>query len=66
MRDLLLARAQSAILENRILRREAKSLRDEINNARAKLRLSAFESEMQCAESKAIREDRHLRTKSRA
>lgn len=59
MPDPLLARAQLAILENRTLRREANSLRDQIDDARARLRLSVFESEMQCMEFKAIREDRH-------
>jgi hypothetical protein len=61
MLDPLLARAQLAALENRTLRREGKSLRDQINDARAKLRLSVFESEMQRAEFKAICEDRHWR-----
>ncbi|GLR85842.1 hypothetical protein [Bradyrhizobium iriomotense] len=61
MLDPLLARAQLAILENRTLRREANSLRDQIDDARAKLRLSLLESQMQCAEFNAIREDRHWR-----
>jgi hypothetical protein len=58
MLDPLFARAQLAILENRILRRESKSLKCQINDERTKLRLSVFESKMQHAESKAIREDR--------
>jgi hypothetical protein len=61
MLDPLLARAQLAILENRTLRREGNSLRDQIDDARAKLRLSVLESQMQRAEFKAIREDRHWR-----
>jgi hypothetical protein len=61
MLDPLLARAQLAVLENRTLRCEGNSLRDQIDDARAKLRLSVFESEMQRAESKALREDRQCR-----
>ncbi len=59
MLDPLLAWAQLAILENRTLRREANSLRDQIDDARAKLRLSVFEIQMLRTEFKAIREDRH-------
>lgn len=58
MIDHLLARAQLAILENRALRREADLLRGQTDNARARLRLSVFESETQRMEFKAIREDR--------
>lgn len=59
MRDPLLARAQLAVLENRVLRREGNLLRDQIVDARAKLRLSVLESEMRRVEFKAIHEDRH-------
>jgi hypothetical protein len=59
MRDPLLARAELAILENRLLRRDCDSLRTQIDNARAELRRSVFESEMQRSEFKAIHEDRH-------
>ena len=58
MRDPLLTRADLAILENRVLRREGDSLRTQIDGARAELRRSVLESEMQRAEFKAIREDR--------
>lgn len=61
MLDPLLARAQLAILENRTLRREANSLRDQIDDVRAKLRLSVFEIQMLRTEFKAIREDGRIR-----
>ena len=57
MHDLLLARAASAILENRSLRREAAWLRGQTEDTRVELRRSVFESEMQLAEIKARRED---------
>ncbi len=57
MRDPLLARAALAILENRTLRREAELLRAQTEHSRIELRRSVFESEMQRAEYKAVRED---------
>lgn len=53
----ILARAQLALEENAILRRELRRLRDEQQAARNKLRSAVLESMMQRAEWKAIRDD---------